>query len=261
MNLKSDGNMWDEFDLDQPTPESEFSTPRTSLLRNLMLQDEMISFPFSGTSSIPYEFGGYGPPRLDTASSFNNRSFHSGKSEVPAESPTSNINQDSDRTFRIEKKREADRKYRTLQKESRQKLIEDWSKFAEENRRLTIQNDILKHQKDEMGKDLQSSNVETKLLKTEICKLKGKIIVQETLVETFSQKVIDNDREEEVAELKRKFAVISGQTKWENWMSEKEKLLKKVADLEHQNKILKVQVNTLCLRISNPTEIDSEKGQ
>jgi chromosome segregation ATPase len=261
MNLKIDGNgggnLWDVVDPDRSQPDIS-----RMLLNNPMLQNEIINYQFTdveGTSSLPCGYAGYGVPRLDTALSFNYYSSQSGKSEVPAESPTSNIYQVK-RTITNEKKKEADRNYRTRQKEGKQKLIGDLSKFEEENMLLTSQNKILKNKKDEMDKDLQSANAETKRLKTEISKLKCKSIVQETLVETFSQKVIDNDREGEIAVLKRKFAMMSEQTKWESWMSEKEELLKKVASLEYQNKILKVQVNTLCLRISNPTEVDSDKS-
>ncbi|KAM7255166.1 hypothetical protein ACFE04_020407 [Oxalis oulophora] len=214
-----------------------------------------------GTSNMPsmaYAYGGL--PRLDTVQSFN-YSSQSVKSQVSLETPTTNTSHpllDVER-LKNEKKKQADKKYRIKLKEGKRKVVEDLDRFVEENKWLTVENDMLKIQKDEMYQGLQSAKAETKELRNQVCKLKGTIKVQETLVETFSHEVINDGREQEVAELKRKFDVMSKELKWENWMTEKEQLLKKEADLKHRNKLLKIQIEALCFKISNPTEVDLEE--
>ncbi|KAM7263897.1 hypothetical protein ACFE04_001580 [Oxalis oulophora] len=244
-------NYWQSYELDhdQLTPYDitgmQFPSPMNS--------------PFSDqrTSSMPFGTNGYGSgPRFQNSSSFN-------CSLPPATTPTSNqpkYHSDVDKVSRNEKKKAADRNYRNRQREGKQKLIEDLGKYEEENLRLTIENGRVKKQRDEMNEDLQLAKVETKKLKTEVCKLKGTIKVQETIVATYSHRLINDNHAEEVEGLKRKLDVMSKKIEWEEWMTEKEEFLKKIATLENENKISKVQIEALCLKISNTTAIDSEES-
>jgi chromosome segregation ATPase len=149
-----------------------------------------------------------------------------------------------------EKKRKADREYRGRQKEGKKKLKSDFEKICAENMKLKTENENLERGRDETKNELESTLNEAKTMKGEIFKFKNKIKSQEIFVEDYSQKILNvgHQREQEVRDWKNKINAISSY--WEDWnMIEKEQLIRKVADLEREKKLLEVQVQVLCSRI------------
>ncbi|XP_038710071.1 uncharacterized protein LOC120004829 isoform X2 [Tripterygium wilfordii] len=151
-----------------------------------------------------------------------------------------------------EKKKMKDRNYRERCKEEKRQMEIDLRRLAGENSHLKSVNKEMKKEKDSMNQNLQSAGAEINKLKSEFCKLKGYIGHQHILVEAFSQKIFSSNHvHEQIKMLRDEIARLSANVSSNKQMLEKKELLDKILHLQYQNKVLKVQVQALCEKISN----------
>jgi hypothetical protein len=151
---------------------------------------------------------------------------------------------------------EYSRRHRAKKKAAEEEMKVNLSKRDGEVASLKIDNGNLKSEVAKMHKKLNKTKGEMKGLKTQVCKLKDTVKIQDDLVNALCDQVIGNNDEEAVSGFKRKFAAMSDENKLEYFLATE----KKFGALKNENKALKMQYSNLCLRISMLPEIDSEEN-
>ncbi|KAF5728755.1 hypothetical protein HS088_TW21G00907 [Tripterygium wilfordii] len=154
--------------------------------------------------------------------------------------------------YQDERKKMKDKKYRERCRAEKRQMEIDMLRLSNENSLLKSVNKEMKKEKDSMNQNLQSAGAEINKLRSEICKLKGHIGHQQILVEAFSQKIVSSNHvQEQIKLLRDEIARFTPNVSRSYQMLEKKELLDKFSYLQYQNKVLKVQVQALCEKISN----------
>ncbi|XP_038700920.1 uncharacterized protein LOC119997800 isoform X2 [Tripterygium wilfordii] len=198
------------------------------------------------------------------------------------------ISQDEIQPTRIERKRLSDKAYRDRRKEGKKKMQDELHKHTVENKHAKQENQLLKNEIDSMNLKLQSAAMEIEQLQNLICELRRQNGCQQVLMEAFLHKIVSfslfqllhfsatfsynmsltilsvlisyeivhmqvgpKDRDPQLGKLQHEIRVLRRTVAFTGWMEEAMQLLNRIAELQHQNKDLKVQVQALCEKIYN----------
>ncbi|KAF5749355.1 hypothetical protein HS088_TW04G01323 [Tripterygium wilfordii] len=162
------------------------------------------------------------------------------------------ISQDEIQPTRIERKRLSDKAYRDRRKEGKKKMQDELHKHTVENKHAKQENQLLKNEIDSMNLKLQSAAMEIEQLQNLICELRRQNGCQQVLMEAFLHKIVGpKDRDPQLGKLQHEIRVLRRTVAFTGWMEEAMQLLNRIAELQHQNKDLKVQVQALCEKIYN----------
>ncbi|XP_038691847.1 uncharacterized protein LOC119990093 isoform X2 [Tripterygium wilfordii] len=151
-------------------------------------------------------------------------------------------------------KKEIDRRYRERCKESKKNMEWQLDQLGrQENTNLHNENRNLMMEKESINKSLQSAETETKDLNMEIRKLESNMTNQQVFVDSFLKKVQDDvsnneNHQLEVKKLQNEIMVLR-QINWDNWVMDKAQLVHNIGNLEHENKVLRLQGDVLCEKI------------
>ncbi|XP_038691845.1 uncharacterized protein LOC119990092 isoform X2 [Tripterygium wilfordii] len=154
-----------------------------------------------------------------------------------------------------EKKREIDKRYREKCKESKKNMKGLLDLLGGENEILHNENRNLMMEKESINKSLQSAETETKYLNIEIRKLESNMTNQQVFVDSFLKKFEDDvsnnvNHQLEITKLQNEIMILR-QTNWDDWLMGKVQLVQDIGNLEHENKVLRIQVAALCEKIHN----------
>ncbi|XP_038688488.1 uncharacterized protein LOC119987645 [Tripterygium wilfordii] len=154
-----------------------------------------------------------------------------------------------------ERKKEIDKRYREKCKESKKNMEWQLDQLGGENTNLHNENMNLMMEKESINNSLQSAEIETKDLKMEIRKLKTNMTNQQVFVDSFLKKFEDDvsnneNHQLEIKKLQNEIMILR-QTNWDDWLMNKAQLVQDIGNLEHENKVLRIQVDALCEKIHN----------
>ncbi|XP_038710858.1 uncharacterized protein LOC120005342 isoform X2 [Tripterygium wilfordii] len=153
---------------------------------------------------------------------------------------------------RVEKKRWNDKRYRDRCKERKKKMQDELDKFTVENRHVKLANQSIRTEINSMNLKLESKTKEIKQLQDAMNKLRRQNGCIEVLMEAFLQRMVSSkDRDDQLEMLTHEITILRQNVAFIGWMEEKTQLVNRFADLEHQNKHLKVKIQALCEKISN----------
>ncbi|XP_038691856.1 uncharacterized protein LOC119990096 isoform X2 [Tripterygium wilfordii] len=160
------------------------------------------------------------------------------------------------------KKREIDKASRQRRKEQENKMKENLQFVNEENTSLKLENQVLMTERNTMAQHFQSEAEETQQLQSNIDTLNHGIVTRKWLVDLYSNQLAATDTSHRVSELRQLEIEISilRQTDWnrENWDSEKQLLLENIAELEVEERSLKLQHQALIESVN--TNEDGQQG-
>ncbi|XP_038691728.1 uncharacterized protein LOC119989999 [Tripterygium wilfordii] len=155
-----------------------------------------------------------------------------------------------------ERRKENDKRYRDKCRESRRKMECELHELGRENVHLHDENKNLVMEKESINKSLQSAETETKQLKIEIRNLKSNMANRQIRADYFLKKLDlstsshDINHRLEIKKLQNEI-MVSRQDNWEDGFMNKLQLVQEIGNLEHENKLLKLQVDALCEKINN----------
>ncbi|XP_038710873.1 uncharacterized protein LOC120005353 isoform X2 [Tripterygium wilfordii] len=162
---------------------------------------------------------------------------------------------------RIARKRLSDKAYRERCKEGKNKMQDELDKLTVENKLVKFANQSIRTEIDSMNLKLQSAAQETKQLQSAMNKLRRQNGCQQVLMEAFLQKMVGSrDGDHRLDKLTHEITKLRQNVVFTGWMGETMQLLNRVAELEHQNRDLKVQVQALCEKISNDKDVEGSSS-
>ncbi|XP_021298813.1 uncharacterized protein LOC110427581 isoform X2 [Herrania umbratica] len=147
---------------------------------------------------------------------------------------------------KAEKKRKIDQAYRERCKKTKTQMIRDLKTFGEENEHLRMENKTLKEDNASMTQMLQSQTKELLQHKNRLDQLKFENEKQNALVQVLSDLVVNSNLSHENQKLKDENAQLRQMVKLSG---EPLKLVQENGKLQHENMLLKVQIDALCGKI------------